>query len=100
MPAPLLIVEVVSPGEPGSQNYELVNERHRQRDYIEKRKEYAMCGISEYWLIDPAREVITILYLEGEQYSEVGQFKNEDGIISPTFPKLNLTAEQILRAGR
>lgn len=92
MPAPMLIVEVVSPGEPGSQNYE--------RDYIEKRKEYASRGISEYWLIDPVREVVIVLYLEGEQYSEIGRFRNDACISSRTFPELNLTAAQILNAGR
>ncbi|NJN29443.1 MAG: Uma2 family endonuclease, partial [Synechococcales cyanobacterium RM1_1_8] len=36
MPAPLLVVEVVSPGEPGEPNYD--------RDYIEKRLEYGGVG--------------------------------------------------------
>lgn len=92
MPPPMLIVEVVSPGEPGSQNYD--------RDYIEKRAEYAARGIPEYWLIDPTREVVLVLYLEQEQYREVGQFRNDDRISSPTFPKLTLTAQQILKVGR
>ena len=40
MPAPLLVVEVVSPGK--------VNE---DRDYRYKRSEYAARGISEYWIV-------------------------------------------------
>ncbi len=91
MPAPALVVEVVSPGEPGSQNYD--------RDYVEKRREYASRGILEYWLIDPSRSVITVLDLGGDQYSEIGQFRDSDRVISPTFPELQLTAEQLLRAG-
>ncbi|MGB8701986.1 MAG: Uma2 family endonuclease, partial [Thermosynechococcaceae cyanobacterium] len=39
MPAPALVVEVVSPGEPGAKNYD--------RDYVEKRQEYAERGIPE-----------------------------------------------------
>lgn len=92
MSAPVLIVEVVSPGEPGSQNYD--------RDYIEKRREYASRGIAEYWLIDPTRAVVIVLSLEGEQYSEIGRFRNDDRVSSRTFPELNLTAAQILNAGR
>ncbi len=92
MPAPALIVEVVSPGEPGSKNYD--------RDYIEKRREYASRGIPEYWLIDPVRAVVIVLYLEREQYSEIGSFRNDDRVSSPSFPELNLTAAQILNAGR
>jgi Uma2 family endonuclease len=43
MPNPALVIEVVSPGEPGSENY--------KRDYEQKPKEYAARGIPEYWLI-------------------------------------------------
>ena len=92
MPPPILVVEIVSPGDTNRSNY--------TRDYIRKRDQYAVCGIPEYWLIDPAREVVTVLYLEGERYGEVGQFRSRDRILSPTFPKLNLTAEQMLSAGR
>lgn len=88
MPAPLLVIEVVSPGKPGSKNYD--------RDYIDKRKEYAARGILEYWLIDPSRSVVTVLYLDGEQYREVGQFQDGDRVVSPTFPEFQLTAEQVL----
>ncbi len=91
-PAPLLVVEVVSPGKPGTENY--------NRDYVEKRREYAERGISEYWLIDPDREVVIVLQLEAQAYVEVGQFKNSNLVISPTFSELRLTAEEVLRAGR
>jgi Uma2 family endonuclease len=92
MPAPSLVVEVVSPGEPGSDNYD--------RDYIEKPKEYAARGISEYWLIDPNRSVVIVLVLDGKEYREIGQFRGNDRIVSPTFPELQLMAEQILNAGQ
>ncbi|BAU12568.1 hypothetical protein LEP3755_30980 [Leptolyngbya sp. NIES-3755] len=90
MPAPLLVVEVVSPGNPGSKNYD--------RDYIDKPREYAARGIPEYWLVDPSRSVVLVLYLDGEQYREIGRFQNQDRLISPSFPELQLTAEQVLSA--
>ncbi len=40
MPPPLLVVEVVSPGQ-------------ENRDYRYKRSEYAARGIAEYWIVDP-----------------------------------------------
>jgi len=90
-PAPLLLVEVVSPGEPGSDNY--------NRDYIEKPQEYAARGIPEYWLIDPIRQVVLVLKLQDGGY--VAQtFGDDQAIASPLFPNLNLTAAQILTAGR
>jgi len=90
-PAPMLVVEVVSPGRPGDDNY--------NRDYIEKRREYATRSISEYWLIDPHRQVVIVLTLQGQSYQE-RCFTEQMAIASPTFPNLNLTAEQILNAGR
>lgn len=91
MPAPALVIEVVSPGEPGEKNYD--------RDYIDKRKEYAARGIPEYGLIDPSRNVVIVLHLSGQLYQEIGRFQGQDQIVSPTFPGLTLIAEQILQAG-
>ncbi len=90
-PEPLVIIEIVSPGEKSSKNY--------QRDYQEKRAEYAARGIPEYWLIDPTRQVVLVLTLMGDAYQETS-FTGNQPIGSPTFPSLSLTAEQVLRAGR
>ncbi|MGG6270949.1 Uma2 family endonuclease [Leptolyngbya sp. AN03gr2] len=90
MPAPRLVVEVVSPGKSGSANY--------NRDYVEKPKEYAARGIPEFWQIDPDRSIVIVLELRNGSYRSQ-PFQGGDPIISPTFPGLQLTAEQILRAG-
>ena len=90
MPVPLLVVEVVSSGEPGSDNYD--------RDYIDKRKEYAKRGIPEFWLIDPIRAVVLVLTLIGSTY-QVAEFRGSDRIQSTQFKQLSLTAQQVLTAG-
>lgn len=90
MPAPLLVVEVVSPGEPGEPNYD--------RDYVEKRFEYAALGISEYWIVDPLRMVVWVLVLEDGAYGEQ-RFEGEALVESVCFPGLGLTAGQVLAAG-
>ncbi len=56
-----LVVEVVSPDD-------------RRRDYVRKRADYAAAAIPEYWIVDPQRELITVLVLDGEQYAEHGVF--------------------------
>ena len=93
MPTPALVVEVVSPGKPGSDNYD--------RDYVEKPKEYAARGIPEFWQVDPNpdRAVVIVLTLKNGAYQS-REFRGSDRVVSPTFPDLKLTAEQILRAGR
>jgi Uma2 family endonuclease len=90
MPVPALVIEVVSPGKPGSDNYD--------RDYVDKREEYENRGIPEYWLIDPMRAVVLVLSLVGSSYKAV-EFRGDDRLESPTFPMLSLTAHQILTAG-
>jgi Uma2 family endonuclease len=90
MPAPRLVVEVVSPGEPGSNNYD--------RDYIEKPQEYSQRGIPEVWLVDPSREVVLVLSLVGNTYTTAA-FRGSARLESTQFPQLDLTAQQILRAG-
>jgi Uma2 family endonuclease len=91
MPPPQLIAEVVSPGKESTDNY--------QRDYTRKRAQYAAQGIPEYWLIDPSRSVVVVLTLKGDFYQEQS-FAGNRAIVSPTFPDLQLTADQILNAGR
>ncbi|GAP94877.1 Uma2 family endonuclease [Leptolyngbya sp. NIES-2104] len=88
MPAPELVIEVVSPGD---QNHD--------RDYIEKPQEYAARDISEFWQVDPIRSVVRVLHLHEEGY-QVCEFRGTDAVASQIFPNLQLTAEQILRAGR
>ena len=90
-PAPLLVVEVISPGELGTQNY--------QRDYLEKPQEYAARGIPEFWQVDLNRVWVRVLTLQGQTYA-LKAFQGSDRVISPTFPALTLTANQILRAGK
>ena len=90
LPAPALVVEVVSPGTPSSDNY--------KRDYEQKPEEYAKRGVPEFWRLDPDRAVVSVLALKGGQYVEQA-FQGDDRIISPTFPALNLTAHKILTAG-
>ncbi|MFO5494701.1 MAG: Uma2 family endonuclease [Cuspidothrix sp.] len=79
-------------------------------DYLTKLRDYEEIGIPEYWIIDylalggiryigsPKQPTISIyLLIEGEY--QVRQFRNDEKMISPTFPDLNLTAQQIFQGG-
>ena len=90
-PNPLIIVEVVSHGDETKDNY--------QRDYVQKPEEYADRGIGEFWRIDPERKWLQIGVLMAGQY-QFTVFKGDDTVVSKSFPSLNLTASQVLRAGR
>lgn len=86
---PLLVIEVVSPGE-----------LQHERDYIAKRRQYEELGIPEYWLVDPERKIVTILSLSSQTYREIAALQGKAFLASPTFPQLQLTAQSILSAGQ
>ncbi|QDV43109.1 hypothetical protein Enr13x_29630 [Stieleria neptunia] len=48
---------------------EIVSESDPDRDWIEKRHEYAKAGISEYWIVDPRDRSITVLGLSESESS-------------------------------
>jgi Uma2 family endonuclease len=88
MAPPRLLVEVVSPGDEDSDSY--------QRDYVVKARQYAAIHIPEYWIIDPDRAWVMVGTLTDGTY-QYETFQCDAAIVSPTFPGLNLTAEQVLR---
>jgi len=73
--------------------------------------DYETFGVPEYWIVDylalggrryignPKQPTISVYYLVDGEY-QVNLFRGNDRIISPTFPELNLTAEQIFQAGQ
>jgi Uma2 family endonuclease len=90
-PAPLLVIEVVSNSD--------TDKKSRDRDYEEKRSEYAARGIPEYGIINPIASAVLILTLDGTKYREQ-RFEEDRQIVSPGFPNLNLTTDRMLKAGK
>lgn len=79
-----LVVEVVSEGK----------ESH-ERDYVEKRSEYAAAGIGEYWIVDPEAETIIVLVLDGDTYSEHGVFRGEMLVTSVLLDGLVVSVNEV-----
>lgn len=87
MPPPLLVIEVVSPGQD-----------NRDRDYRYKHTEYAARGIDEYWIIDPEEQTITVcLWIDGQYEDRV--YQGDRVLESTIIPDWPLTAMQILAFG-
>ena len=81
-----------------------------QNDYARKVEDYEALGIPEYWIADylglggkryigvPKQPVVTVYQLVEGVYQRQ-QFRGSDCLISPTFPDLNLRAEEVFAAG-
>ncbi|BAB76551.1 Uma2 family endonuclease [Anabaena sp. FACHB-709] len=80
-------------------------------DYVRVASRREEMGIPEYWIIDyaglggrafignPKQPTISVNYLIDGEY-QVSQFRQGERIQSPTFPELDLTADQIFWVGR
>jgi Uma2 family endonuclease len=92
---PQLVVEVTS------SNWE--------DDYVDKLDEYQRLGIPEYWIVDywaiasrtylgyPKVPTVLVYQLVNGEYQHQ-TFKGSERIISPTFPELKLTMDEIITA--
>jgi Uma2 family endonuclease len=79
--APLLVIEVVSPST-------------KNTDYRAKRTEYAARDIPEYWIVDYSEGKISVL-VASDGWFDVCEFFGSDLILSPTFPEIRLTPQQV-----
>ena len=79
-------------------------------DYYVKYADYEEMGIAEYWIVDyaalggrnfignPKQPTISVCNLVDGEY-QISRFRDDERVISQTFPELNLTANQNLKAG-
>ncbi|MEJ7593472.1 MAG: Uma2 family endonuclease [Planctomycetaceae bacterium] len=82
-----LALEIVSPGKDA-----------RQRDYEDKRVDYARAAISEYWIVDPLENQVTVLVLQDSIYTEHGVFRIGDVASGLLLPALSIDVRAMLNA--
>jgi Uma2 family endonuclease len=83
---PELVVEIASKGT-------------RQRDETIKRRLYERVGVSEYWVVDPAIDVIRIYRPEGERFGRPIELSREadDVLTTPLLPGLELPLRRVFK---
>jgi Uma2 family endonuclease len=89
MAPPVLVLEVVSPGE-----------LQRNRDYVAKRSQYQDLGVPEYWIVDPQEETIVIFALQHGIYTEAQTLTGSAVIQSEAVGQLAITAADVFTAAR
>ena len=77
-----LAIEIVSSGADA-----------RQRDYIDKRVDYAKAGVAEYWIVDPL--LVTVLTLAGTEYKVAHECHSGDIARSLLLTGLEVSVDQI-----
>jgi Uma2 family endonuclease len=83
-----LAVEVVSSGS-----------ENRKRDLTIKRRVYAKAEVTEYWVVDPEKQRITVLKLTGKTYKTHGVFKPGDRATSKLLPGFSVDVAAVFAAG-
>ena len=83
-----LAIEIVSP-----------DRNSHQRDYSQKRRDYAEGGVSEYWIVDPQEETVTVLKLEKDCYEVHGEFRSGERAESALLDGFDLDVAEVFAAG-
>jgi len=83
---PTVVVEFVS-----------ARRRDRQRDYIDKRREYREVGIPEYWIIDRFQRTLTVIRNRQDGEDEL-TFGAQDSYTTPLLPGFELSLAALFAA--
>ena len=81
---PDLVMEVTSPGT-------------ERTDRTEKRLEYALAGIPEYWIAAPDARTIEVLVLNGERYERLGLWGPGETARSRLLPDFQVDVASLFR---
>lgn len=74
------------------------SERDRERDWVDKRKDYAEAQIPEYWIVDYQEKRITVLKLDGKQYAVHGEFGENDVAASKLLAGFEVKVKDVFEA--
>jgi Uma2 family endonuclease len=84
-----LVMEVVSP-----------DKSSHQRDYCQKRSDYAEADVSEYWIVDPQAKRVTVLALENGKYVEHSVAESGKFAESRLLDGFRIDADAVFAAGK
>lgn len=83
------VLEIVSPGA-----------KNRERDLIDKRRDYARAKVREYWIVDPDERQVTVLCLKGKSYRVHGEFVPGAVAASLLLPEFQIDVANLFAAAQ
>lgn len=84
-------------GNPPALAIEVSSPSNTRTDTEDKRIEYALAGIAEYWIINPVGGYVLTLSLVDQAYEEIGVFREGEAIQSQVLPDFRPTADVLLK---
>lgn len=79
---------------------EVVSADNPERDFVDKRRDYAEAAISEYWIVDPRTETIAVLELAAGEYAEHAVYRRGELAASLAIPGLGVQVDDVFDAAR
>jgi len=74
---------------------EVISESTRRLDREVKLKQYALYGVSEYWLVDPEGNTVEVFRLREGEYELAARLGFGDTLTSPLFPGLQFAVASL-----
>jgi Uma2 family endonuclease len=77
---------------------EVVSEEKPERDLVDKRRDYALGRVPEYWIVNPQAETITVLRLNGDFYAEAGTYRRSEAATSILLTGFSVAVNDVFDA--
>ena len=84
-----LVIEIISPGP-----------ANRERDLVNKRADYTRASVSEYWIVDPDQQHVTVLSLKGKHYHVHGEFAPGSTATSVLLPEFTIDVADLFTSAK
>jgi Uma2 family endonuclease len=77
---------------------EVVSKDHPERDLVQKRHEYALAQIPEYWIVNPLNETILVYQLKGKKYPKASVSARGSNAVSFLLPDFSISVDDVFDA--
>jgi Uma2 family endonuclease len=75
---------------------EILSPTTKRRDQTLKRELYERAGVTEYWLVDPARDVVDVYRREtGDRVGKPGEYAETAILTSSLLPNLEIALDRV-----
>ena len=83
---PDLVIEILSPGS-----------ENTRRDRVAKLQLYARHGVPEYWIVDPAAQVLDVYRLQLTSLELAATLHSDDELVTPILPDFSIRTSKIFK---